>query len=252
MKQEKITSVGSYEKPSTGQAVSGHTKRVHVNAEDAVEHSGRSDAVKDAIAQDSSVSSGVLFLAEGETAAKEYTLPDGRRVGLTQEVLDLRKSWAAAGKAYKADPTPENIAEAREAKKAYQIAFAGSVRNYSLAQVHMNGELMSMIRPRPKEEQELVNLVDEARALGDELGVSIVKRAPAHEEFMRMQLRETAKTPDDAARRMLGDRYTPEAAEKLLKKQKPGWIQKRITRGEIKRVKLAMDEARAQAAGSQS
>lgn len=246
MTQEKITPVDPYVKPSTGQTVAGHTKRVHINTQDAAANTQKATDVKDAIGQQTTTPSGVTFLQEGETAAHEYTLADGRRVGINAETLDLRRKAAEAAKEYRANPNPETLAAKRDAAKAYKIAFAGSVRNYSLAEVHTQADIVYTMRPRNKDEQELGDLIAEARRLGDELGVTILKPIPPHEEYLRAELKEKIKTPEDAARYMLsatGQEPTEKEITKIMG-QKPGWLQKRITRREIKRIKQAIEDAK--------
>jgi methionine-rich copper-binding protein CopC len=242
-KVAKSTQIDAYTKPTTKQAVSGHAKIVHVNPAEEKNSKDKAAGVKDAISQEIAVSPGITFLQEGETAAKEYTLADGRRVGMDAETLALSKKAKEAGIRFGEERTPEALEEKRAAEKAYKIAFAGSVRNFSLADLHMRAELTYMMRPRTKDEQELKDLMQEARRIGEETGREILKPIPPHEEFMREMIKEKVKTPEDAARHLLGGRPTEDDVQKLIEKQTPGWLQKRITKREIKRVRAAIARA---------
>lgn len=244
MTEPRTTNVDGYTQPTTGRAVVGHSKTVHVNPQGMQDTKAKATAVGDALSQEAVEPSGIAFLADGETAAKEYTLPDGRRVGMNAETVELARKAQEARKRFDTEKTPEALEAKRAAEKAYKVAFAGSTRNYSLAEVHMAADVAYMVRPPSKEEQELRDLMQEARRVGDELGVEIVKPTPAYEEFMRASIREGIKTPEDAARYMLGGRGTEKDIQKVLKRQKPGFLQRRVTKIEIKRVRRAIEEAK--------
>jgi hypothetical protein len=244
MTEPKITHVDAYKRSTTDKLVAGHSKVVHVNPQEAEHSKVKAASVKGGISQEVSVSPGVTFLQEGETAFEEHTLSDGRRIGISAETVELRKKFKEAKKIYEEDGSPEAKAELRSAFEAYKISIAGSFRNYSLAKIHIQSTAMYKIRPRTKEEQKLKDLMQEGRRLGDELGVVILKPIPPYEELMRENLEKSLKTPEDAARYILGKTSSEAEIQKLLKRQKPGWLQRRITKIEIKRLEAAINKAK--------
>ena len=189
--------------------------------------------------------SGVTFLAPGETAAREVTLDDGRRIGLSESAVQAEEEYRRRVAAHKANPTPETLQAGLEAKERYYTEIAGSRRAYHLAQVHLRSEAMSVLRERTKEERELAALMERARELDAEKGTGRVKATPAHEEYLRVLMRQQISTREGAAKFIAGSSATPEDIQALLDMKKPGFLQRAITRRETKRVKRLIAELEA-------